>query len=202
MKKHIALIAVLLYLTACTPSDAKIEAALKLTQTAQPTKTSTYTLTPKPTNTPEPTVTPSPSYPFIENLSYSLLEEKFLNHDLLCGEREFEDDGSYEIECAGSFDDGLVQGIIKGYSKDTVSAFFYMVVPFVSASNEQYIKDAMKDLIDFGDDISGKQAWINDSVELTLDEKNDDEIIENFPDVQLIITGGSGIVSLIVIAYK
>jgi hypothetical protein len=198
MKKIIVFLPFFLFISACVPSDAQIQTAIHKTQTAIPTVTSS----PHPTITPTPAPTPTPDFVLLEGVDYSSLKEKFSIHDAPCNEKGFEEDGSYESTCEGNFEGGMIQGFIIGNSEDTVSSFSYLVIPYINAMNEYYIKGALVDFIDFGESVADKQQWIIEAVNETLERKNDDIMIKDYEDVRLIVTGAQGVVGLLVAAKE
>ncbi len=199
MKKNVILSLIILLLAACSPSEAEIQAAINQTKTARPTLTPTVTNTPEPTVTPTPEPTETTDFLYFINLDYSQANDMFIETGIFCNERVIDDDGSYEQECFGSMDDGLIRGMISGHSEDTVSMLFFMVVPFIDSDITDFCKKTFPEFVDFGDSANEMQSWVLDNIGKAI--KNEEfEMDKSFGDTRLILSNPSGVITLMVIS--
>lgn len=146
-------------------------------------------------STPEPTISDSDDS---RHLDYSDVINLFLETGISCNEWEFGDDGYYRQDCLGTIDDGIIQGGIAGKYENTVAMYFFIVVPYTGSDITEYSEKAFSAMLDFGDSSLDMQSWVVNNIEEVAESETMD-ISKEFSDARLELSGGSGVVSLVVI---
>jgi len=197
MKNWIYILIILFILTACTPSEAQIQAAIEQTQTAQPTITNT----PEPTKTPTIEPTPTPEFLYIKNLTYVQMYSLFSDSYFKCDNRVFYDDGSYETECNFNYFNKFLYGSIEGWSEDTVCSVGCSMIGWAENWSIAAIEEQFLLLVSFSDQREEMSEWIVVNIPQIYysDFDDDKQVQKEFLDAELFLFGGDSNVTLLIL---
>ena len=180
MKKGLISALLFLILTACTPLEDQIQAAIKKTQTAQPSIT------------PSPEATPTYSYSFLLGLTHDNLIDLLEGSAMQCEDPTIESDGSYTQGCHGVITNGMSDAEIQGNSESTVDNFMITFTPFSGEDLTNVISGVFQNAVDFGDYSENMKEWINQNINIILDSSEGVSLTEELPGIYIMLSGING----------
>lgn len=121
-----------------------------------------------------------------------MLIDLFSQSNITCREQDLDIRRSYIQDCGTIIPNGVSHGEIKGYSEESVSSFYIVIMPNRLSNLDDYIEETFLNLTSFGENSNEMQSWVNTHLNTILNAQRETTIDTVIGEIYMGLVGEPG----------